>query len=393
MTPCVCIIGVGFVGESLLKQFGKVYNSIGFDISEERVRKLRSTFHSYDRVQLTCNPSDIGGATHFFIAVPTLLNPDKTIDLGYVETAIDTILSCAAPGSCITIESSVPVGTTRRLLGEHQQRYHCGMSPERIDPGRITPSAEEIPKLVSALTPAALKHLVQIYSTVYQDVRGVSKPEVAEMTKLYENCYRMINIAYVNEVSDACRSHGIDPYEMINAAASKPFGFQAFYPGLGVGGHCIPVNPYYMFENNKHLPILEHATKVMINRPRKLARRFHKRVLLSMGRKRVLWPGTMPRILVVGIGFKTGQADISGSPAIQFAQEMNDLGCARLTFYDPLVKAQSFDWLEKLPESKWTASHIDDKFDGVYICNAQDKIDFRFSRNLRVAVVGSYVNL
>lgn len=393
MPTCICIIGVGFVGESLLKQFGKVYNSIGFDISEERIRKLRSTFRPYDKVQLTSNAAEISVATHFFVAVPTLLKPDRTVDLGYVETATETVLTHAAPGSCIVIESSVPVGTTRRLLGAHQHNFHCGMSPERIDPGRVSPSAEDIPKLVSALTPTALESIISIYSSVYHDVRGVTKPEVAEMTKLYENCYRMINVAYVNEVSDACRTHDIDPYEMINAAASKPFGFQAFYPGLGVGGHCIPVNPYYMFENNKHLPMLEAATKIMINRPRKLARRFHKRVLSSMGRKYALWPGTMPRILVVGIGFKTGQSDISGSPAIVFAEEMSHLGCARLSFYDPLVTKQPFEWLEKLPESKWNASHIDEKFDGVYISNAQDKMDFSFARSLRRAVVGSYVQL
>ena len=210
-----------------------------------------------------------------------------------------------------------------------------------------------------------------------------------DVVALQAACQTMVSI-----YSDACRGHGIDPFEMIDAATTKPFGFQPFYPGLGVGGHCIPVNPHYLFVNNKHLPILEHATAIMANRPCKLAHRFHKRVVRTLrSNNSDIWPGTMPRILVVGIGFKNGQADVSGSPAIKFAETMHGLGCARLAFYDPLVTKTPFDWLEKLNEGKWNAAYIDDKFDGIYLCGAQDKVNFSFSKDLKRVVVASYVHV
>ena len=373
--PCVCIVGVGFVGESLLRRFGSAYACIGFDISAERIRALSSRFEKQKNVQLTSQVSRLALATHYFISVPTLLNEDNSVDFTYVNSAIDTVLQYARPGSCIVIESSVPIGTTRRLLGPYVDLFYCGMSPERIDPGRTSPSAAEIPKVVSGLTPLALKKITAMYSRVFDTVVPVSKPEVAEMTKLYENCYRMVNIAYVNEISDACRSHNIDPHEMINAAATKPFGFQAFQPGLGVGGHCIPINPYYLFANNKNLPILKRATNLMLNRPRKLAKRFYKRLMASICATGQVAQTSLPRILIVGIGFKAGQSELSASPGLAFAKGLAELGCARLAYHDPLVNDARLDWLEKLNIACWNSTYIESEFDAVAICNRQDKVD------------------
>lgn len=214
---CVCVIGVGYVGESLLAQFGNVVRAIGYDISPDRVAALRQKYIHNPRIHLTNDSADLAKGTHFLIAVPTLLREDHTVDLDCVKSAISLVVAFAQPNSSIVIESSVPVGTTRRLLTPHKTAFHCGMSPERIDPGRVSPTAEEIPKVVSALTPKAMKHIFSLYAMVYETLVPVSKPEVAEMTKLYENCYRMVNIAYVNEIADACVGHGIDPHVRLPA--------------------------------------------------------------------------------------------------------------------------------------------------------------------------------
>lgn len=391
---CVCILGVGYVGESLLSQFGTVIETIGYDISEDRVDALREKYRTNQRIRLTTNPKDLVKGTHFLIAVPTPLLEDavgqKSADLSCVKDAIKLIVTHAQPGSCIIIESSVPVGTTRKLLTQHKSAFHCGMSPERIDPGRISPSAEQIPKVVSALTPKAMKHIFAVYAMVYETLVPVSKPEVAEMTKLYENCYRMVNIAYVNEISDACVSHGIDPHEMIGAAATKPFGFQPFYPGLGVGGHCIPINPHYLFENNKRLKVLEMATKLMQDRPIRQARKFHYASQARCAKIDTVVQTSGPRILVVGLGFKNGQTNLACSPALDFAKTMRQLGTTRLAFYDPTIPKDQVDWMEKLDDSFWRPEYIEAEFDGVVLCNKLKTIDTTWFSKLQKPLFKDY---
>ncbi len=384
----ICVVGVGFVGESLLKEFGNVFKSIGYDKSEKRIQDLTSAFKSFGKVKLTSDETALAAATHYLISVPTLLRPDRSVNLDYVHAAVKTVLKYARPGCTIVIESSVCVGTTREILGPYKNILHCGMSPERVDPGRTFPTADKIPKLISGLTPMSLKAISQIYSKVFETVVPVSKPEVAEMTKLYENCYRMVNIAYVNEMSDACRSHGIDPFEMINAATTKPYGFQAFYPGLGVGGHCLHENAEYLFANNKNLPVLERATKLMWARPKKLARKFHRRSISDPTNDR---NGVLPRILVVGVGFKPGQSVLSNSPGLSFAQRLNDTGCARLAFYDPLVSQDKVRWMEKLDDACWNPSYIDAEFDSIAICTKHPGVDFGVVERLQRAFVRCFV--
>ncbi|KAK7702492.1 hypothetical protein SLS57_011362 [Botryosphaeria dothidea] len=378
--PCVCVVGVGFVGESLLREFGHAFRSIGFDISDRRIEELRPLFKGQVNTTLTSDKSKLSEATHYLISVPTLLKEDRSIDLSHLLSAIGLVLSYARPGCVIVIESSVSVGTTRHIFTPHKNIFHCGMSPERVDPGRVSPTAKEIPKVISGLTPKSLSAIQAIYSEVFDTVVPVSKPEVAEMTKLFENCYRMVNIAYVNEMADAARSHGVDPEEMISAATSKPYGFTPFQPGLGVGGHCIPVNPFYLFANNRSLPVLEKATAKMWHRPGKIARGFHRRT--SCAQK-----GAPPRILVVGMGFKPGQAVLSCSPGVAFAEKLRNLGCARLSFYDPLVSGESLTWMEKLEDVCWSPRYIDENFDAVAICNRQFGVDFDVLARLQRAKV------
>lgn len=380
----VCVVGVGFVGEALLKEFGSVYEAIGFDISPKRLAELEPVFSKYRNVTLTCDESMLDKVTHYLISVPTLLRDDNTVNLSHLINALAMVLKHVQPGNSIVIESSVSVGTTRQILGPYQNILHCGMSPERVDPGRAFPTAKEVPKILSALTPQGLKILEGLYTKVFDTIVPVSKPEVAEMTKLFENCYRMVNIAYVNEMSDAARAHGIDPNEMIDAASTKPFGFSPFRPGLGVGGHCIPVNPYYLLANNPNLPVLKRATKLMRSRPATLAKKLHRRCA-----SRAVHPAG-PRILVVGLGFKPGQSVLSYSPGLSFATELNRLGCSNLSFYDPLVEQHAVPFMQKLDGYHWNPVVLDQQFDAVAVCMRQHHVDFGILDKLKSCKVKTF---
>lgn len=377
-SPRVCVVGVGYVGEILLSEFGSVYPSIGFDISEKRLAQIAPDFALMENVELTSSRSILKEATHFCISVPTLLREDRSVNLDHLERAVEMVTTHARPGSTIVIESSVSVGTTRAILGRHTEKFHCGMSPERVDPGRTVPAAHDIPKVLSALTEPALQSMIKLYSKAFRTVVPVSRPEVAEMTKLFENCYRMINIAYVNEISDACEKQGIDAKEVVAAASTKPFGYQPFHPGLGVGGHCIPVNPFYLMANNE-LPLLQQATERMWARPHVIARDMHKGLERKLGRA--------PRVLVIGIGFKPGQSVISCSPAVAFAEELSTLRSEGLAFYDPLVQQEQLPWIRRMETSEFTVDNVDASFDAVAVCVKQHGVDWEVLDKLQKAVV------
>jgi len=373
----ICIVGVGYVGESLLKEFGRVFNTIGFDVSQSRIDHLKNIYGEWKNVNLTTNKSELNRATHYLISVPTLLKSDFTVDLSHIENALRMVLDHARAGCTIVIESSVAVGTTRRLLGPVQDYLHCGMSPERVDPGRTFPKAHEIPKIISGLDSSALEEIKTIYGKAFDTVVPVSKPEVAEMVKLYENCYRMINIAYVNEISDACKSYGIDADEMIDAASTKPYGFQAFRPSLGVGGHCIPVNPFYLLENND-LPLLYQATLRTHARPQLTAQKIHNEWLSSSKLNGIT---KYPRVLVVGVGFKPGQSETSYSPGLSFGREFLTLGCEFVKYYDPLV-TKEIDNMESIDASMWNHKTLQEQFDIIAVCTKQHQVEFSVLDNV-----------
>lgn len=369
--PLICIVGVGYVGEILLHEFGSVFPSIGYDISEARLDHLRGSFSSLKNVQLSSSQAVLSKATHFCISVPTLLRPDKSINTDHLLRAIAMVTSHARPGSTIVIESSVSVGMTRALLMPFSNKFHCGMSPERVDPGRTQPPARDIPKIISALSEAALISMHRIYSQAFATVVPVSNPEVAEMTKLFENCYRMVNCAFVNEIADACAVQGIDADEVVAAAATKPFGFQSFKPGLGVGGHCIPINPFYLMANNE-LPLLRCATNATWARPRIAASKFLDKY------------DVLPRVLVIGVGFKPGEKVVDCSPAVAFAEELQSLGCKEVAYYDPLVEQDRVPGIRKLENDAYDAESVDAAFDRIVVCVKQDKVDWSVVKRLDV---------
>ncbi|KAK3314538.1 hypothetical protein B0H66DRAFT_501005 [Apodospora peruviana] len=374
--PCVAVIGIGYVGTHLVESFSSVYNVIGFDVSERRISQLRDEASPGNRVEYTTYRDDLRRATHFLISVPTLLREDKTIDSSYLQSALETVSSHARPGATVVIESSVAVGMTRSLLGPlcTSHRLFGGMSPERVDPGRTDPPMRSIPKVVSGLDQASLNSIARLYAPVFDTLVQVSRPEVAEMMKLYENCQRMMNIAFANEMADACLPHGIDPFEVSRAAATKPFGYMPFTPSVGVGGHCIPVNPFYLLSNCE-FPLLKAAAEKMTVRPAEIAARAIERVTGHHG-KSTSQSVLLPRVLVVGVGFKAGQSVLSNSPGLELATTLARSGRVEVMFADPLVKQEAVPHVQRLPDRDWTRENLEKSFDMIIVAFKQVGIDF-----------------
>ncbi|KAI2778725.1 nucleotide sugar dehydrogenase [Daldinia loculata] len=372
--PLVAVIGCGYVGTQLIGSFSSHYDVLGFDVSKEQLRRLEEKFRGEkSRVSFTLDPRNLSKATHFLISVPTLLKADKTIDTSYVRSALTNVRKYARPGSTVVIESSVAIGMTRQLLGPlaKEKYFFAGMSPERIDPGRTDPPMHTIPKVISGLddvVPGSLAAITRLYSRVFDSIVPVSTPETAEMTKLYENCQRMIAITYANEMADACVGHGIDPYEVCRAASTKPFGYTPFTPGLGVGGHCIPVNPYYLMANSS-FPLLKMATET-INKP---DFEHVERTETSSEKSSSLF---RPRVLVVGVGFKAGQSHLSNSPGLKLIQTLVDSGRVDVMFADALVEQTAIPHIPRLDMSDWNKSSLEG-FDMIIVAFKQKDMDFK----------------
>jgi nucleotide sugar dehydrogenase len=327
------------------------------------------------------------------------------VDTSKLQNALDTIFACARIGSTIIIESSVAVGMTRSLLGKmvQERQLKACMSPEvgtfeshciynayqfyqRVDPGRINPSFESIPKIISGLddlAPGSLSSIEKLYSPIFKTLVPVSSPEVAEMTKLYENCQRMLCIAYANEMADACQAlpMPIDPFEVSRAAATKPFGYLPFLPSAGVGGHCIPVNPYYLFSTSE-FPLLRCATEKMAGRPVAIADRTM-RILYSAER----FITGKPRVLVVGVAFKPGQHVLSHSPGVKIINHLVDYWKADVSFADPLVKEESVPQAPKLDEEiRWNIEDLSN-FDAIIVVIKQVGLNFDVLEGLEGTLV------
>ncbi|EXL61031.1 hypothetical protein FOCG_00281 [Fusarium oxysporum f. sp. radicis-lycopersici 26381] len=383
--PLVAVIGVGYVGEHLVDVFSKNHDVLGYDVSEARTQQLTQKQPVGSRAKFTCKPSDLTEVTHFLISVPTLLIDQKTIDSSYLRSALGVVKLYGRQGAVVVVESSVAVGMTRALLGPlaKERGFLVGMSPERVDPGRTEPPAHSIPKIVSGLddvVPGSLDAIMRLYSKSFDHVVPVSKPEVAEMMKLYENCQRMVCIAYANEMADACGAHGIDPYEVCRAAATKPFGYLPFSPGLGVGGHCIPVNPWYLLSNSR-FPLLRAASEKMRDRPSEIAQRAVTR-LCSVDRN-----GLRPRVLVVGIGFKRGQSHLANSPGLELARRLVETSKVDVAWADPLVSQNAVPQIPRLDEAEWTVEALERDFDMIIVAFRQEGLDFDVLERVRRVVV------
>ncbi|KAK4540366.1 hypothetical protein LTR36_009323 [Oleoguttula mirabilis] len=386
----VAVIGVGFVGFQLACAFGKVYEVIAFDIDPRRLLEVHLQLAG-KRVRCTSNPSEIAAATHFLISVPTGLYHDKTVDTRHLESAIALVAEHARPGSTVIIESSVAVGMTRQLMHSVMlsKSLKAGMSPERVDPGRTHPTIESIPKIISGLDelmPESLASIQELYQEVFKTLVPVSSPEVAEMTKLYENCQRMVCIAHANEMADACETMGIDAREVSAAAATKPFGYQPYTPGLGVGGHCILVNPYYLLSTS-HFPLLEAATQAMATRPSRLGDRTMKR--FTEGHPSDLAAkNSPPRVLVVGVAFKRGESVLSNSPGVALIRHLLSEWQVYVEWVDPLVSGQALSFAPKLnDQTDWNVATLKHRFDIIIIALDQVGLDLTILQGLSGVLV------
>lgn len=325
----VCVIGLGYVGEHLIESFSECdhYDVVGFDINNDRLEYMKV---NYKNCNFTNNENDLKNVDLFCISVPTLLNKEKTnIENGPILSVKRMLLKVAKRQSTIVVESSIYVGGTRDLFSDFvHHNIFVGFSPERVDPGRIEPKHSEIPKIVSGLNKDSCNMIVNYYNKVFKKIVPVSSTECAEMCKLYENCFRLINISYTNEISDLCGDFKINPFEMINACSTKPFGFLPFTPGLGVGGHCIPVNPYYITKGDfKKLPFLEHSLKTTEKRP------YEKGIAILNENTNI------KNVLIVGAAFKPGETLLSNSPAIGLATSFIENG-KDVYMYDPLITSE-----------------------------------------------------
>jgi nucleotide sugar dehydrogenase len=352
MPKTVCVIGVGYVGTHLVQLFSKKFRAIGVDVSETRVQQLQKQFHLTPKLSFQSHFDNLSHCDVFLVSVPTLLDTNKNVDMSYLISVRDTLLNISKPGSLIVIESSVYVGATRQFFQMFLNKgVHVAFSPERVDPGRTKPLPYNIPKIISGLDHDSLLLCKSVYEKVFKTVVPVSSCECAEMCKLYENCFRMVNIAYVNEISDMCNDIGIDVHEMIRASSTKPFGFMPFQPSLGVGGHCIPVNPYYLFTNGT-LPVLNYSTKQMEYRPKLKATQLVQKYSHCQS------------ILLVGIGFKPGESLTTNSPGLSLYYELSKLA-KDVVVYDPLVQTTQKD--KTIPFLHELTHKTIDKFDLVIL--------------------------
>ncbi len=360
----VAVVGLGYVGLPLAVAFAETGEQvIGFDLDREKVDALNrgeSYIEDVPSSKLSELPGSIiaGGdaaaladCEAIIICVPTPLTGSREPDLSYLEAAAQMLAGVLREGQLVVLESTTYPGTTRDLLAtglessglEVGKDFHLAFSPERIDPGRTDYTVRTTPKLVGGMTPACTDAARQLYERICDTVIPLSGPEAAELSKLLENIFRSVNIALVNELAQLCDRLGVDVWEVIDAAASKPFGFMRFEPGPGMGGHCLPVDPFYLAfkarEHDFYPEFIELAGKINQSQPLFCVNRVE-RVLNDNGK-----PVNGTRILILGVSYKAGVGDVRESPAIKIIRLLDELG-AELSYHDPHVERLDESGLE-----------------------------------------------
>ncbi len=355
----VAVIGLGYVGLPLLRAFFLAgFPVLGFDIDQ---RKIDCLHHGEDylkhfgdgfvremtsskRFTATADFSRLGEADAVIVCVPTPLGPHLEPDMSYIEQTTNAIAATLRPGQLIVLESTTYPGTTRQtMLPRFEAKgLTCGrdfflaFSPEREDPGRKDFNTQTIPKLVGGIDPISGELAVALYGKAIKQVIPVRTAEIAEAAKLLENIYRAVNIAMVNEMKMVLTAMDIDVFEVIEAAATKPFGFQAFYPGPGLGGHCIPIDPYYLtwkaHEVGHSTRFIELAGEVNRSMPDYVVGR----TTLALNSQSKSVKGA--KILVLGLAYKPNIDDVRESPSFELIEKLEHLGAA-VDYHDPHVPA------------------------------------------------------
>lgn len=340
----VGIVGMGYVGGALSEATSSAgYRTIGFDIDEELVVSLNS--QKLKNFLATTNKQFLVSCDIVCICVPTPVNKDNTPNLSFFESALREVTKALTAGQLIIIESSITPGSIRSLALpileqsglKASQDFFLGYAPERIDPGNKKFTFHNIPKVVSGFDKTSLKLTARFYGNLVKKVVSVSTIEVAEMTKFLENIFRMVNISFINELSDYAKVKKIDILEAINAASTKPFGFMPHYPGPGAGGDCIPVLSYYLLDDAKRVKIklrmVDAAMQVNEERLKKIIEKVaniinHKSSEEANNKK--------PKVLIVGVAYKAESSNIRGSVSLKVWQQLEKMG-AEISYHDPFV--------------------------------------------------------
>lgn len=395
-TITVGVVGLGYVGLPLAVEKAKAgFRTIGFDVQKSKV-DLVNAGHNYigdvvdddlkkiveaDMLKATTDFSFVKDVDFIAICVPTPLDAHQQPDISYVKSSAEEIAKYLTKGTMVVLESTTYPGTTEELLKpiletsglKCGEDFYLGFSPERVDPGNKQFKTKNTPKVVGAIGEDAREVIAAMYRAVLEgDVYEVSSPAVAEMEKILENTYRNINIGLANEMAILCNRMGIDYWEVVDAAKTKPYGFQAFYPGPGLGGHCIPLDPYYLSwkarEYGFHTSMIESSMMVNDKMPEYCV----ERSMAILNRHKKALNGS--KILVLGVAYKNDIDDYRESPAIRVIEKLKEAG-AETDFYDPWIaeykdKGQIFKGIDGIDES------VISEYDLVVITAAHTNIDY-----------------
>lgn len=394
----VGVVGLGYVGLPLAVEKAKAgFKTIGFDVQDEKV-KLVNEGHNYigdvvdsdleelvnsGMLKATTNFDFIKDVDFIAICVPTPLDEHQQPEISYVRDSAISISKHLKKGTMVVLESTTYPGTTEELIKPILEEgsglkcgedFYLGFSPERVDPGNLVYKTKNTPKVVGAIGQDAVEVIAKVYRTVLgAEVYEVSSPAVAEMEKILENTYRNINIGLVNELTMLCNKMGISMWEVVDAAKTKPYGFQAFYPGPGLGGHCIPLDPYYLDwkarEYGFHTSMIQASGMINDRMPEYCVERVSK--LLSDKFKKSI---NGAKVLVLGVAYKNDIDDYRESPALRVIEILQEKG-AIVEFYDPWIPEYKYKG-----EKHRGLNAIDEKqvqtYDLVMITAAHSKFDY-----------------
>ena len=351
------VLGLGYVGLPLAVSFARAgFQVIGFDLDSGKVDAVvRSDSYIIDvsdaelkevvgsgRLSATTDMSRLAECDTVNICVPTPLSKTRDPDISFIQAAVGSIAECLHPGMLVILESTTYPGTTEEVILPRLEEqglvvgkdFFLAFSPERVDPGNQVFKTTNIPKVVGGVTPSCTEVAAALYGQVMQTVVPVSSVRVAETVKLLENTFRSVNIGLVNEIALMCSAMDIDVWEVIEGAATKPFGFMPFYPGPGLGGHCIPIDPFYLSWKAKlagsEARFIDLAGQINGSMPRHVVN------LLTGGLNDRSLAVRGSKVLVVGVAYKGGIDDIRESPALDVLEMVSELG-AQVSWYDPHV--------------------------------------------------------
>jgi len=400
------VVGLGYVGLPLAVEKAKAgFKTIGFDVQKEKIDMVNAGYNYIGDVvnedleeivksgflTATLDFSAVAQCDCVCICVPTPLDAHQQPDISYVKSSTESIIPYMHKDMLIVLESTTYPGTTEELLKPilESSGLKCGtdfylaFSPERVDPGNLIYKTKNTPKVVGGVTPKCTDIAATMYEMVLNaPVNRVSSPAVAEMEKILENTYRNVNIGLVNELTMLCNKMGISIWEVVDAAKTKPYGFQAFYPGPGLGGHCIPLDPYYLSwkarEFGFHTSMIESSMMINDNMPEYCVERASK--VLNNYKKAI----NGSKVLVLGVAYKQDIDDYRESPALRVIEILKREG-AEVTYYDPWVKEYKSKGKmhQSIPE---LTEEVLKEADIVIITTAHTNIDYDFVQKNAVAI-------